>query len=91
MMNEKDIAAVSEAVSKMKSQGVPDDAFTTREFIDASNHGRDWCNNLLRLAMKEGFVEYVGKKPITYRIGQSHSVPHYRFVKKKRKETKSDD
>ena len=85
MMNEKDIAAVSEAVSKMKHSGIPEDAFTTREFIAASNRGKDWCNELLRMAMKEGFVEYVGKKPITDRIGQSHGVPHYRFVNKKKK------
>jgi len=57
--------------------------FTTRQLIESSDHGSDWCNDLLRQAIDLGLCEYCGDLPIKNRVGRINHVPHYRFLDKK--------
>lgn len=71
---------VREQIDNLASAGVPSDAFTTRMLIEQTGRGPDWCNDLIRNALKLGLAKYVGDLPVKTRIGRTTKVPHYQFI-----------
>ena len=74
-----------ELIDSVRSDGIPDGAFTTTQLVETTGRSRDWCDRLLRDAIALGLAEWCGDILLTNRIGRPHSTPHYKFIDAKKK------
>jgi hypothetical protein len=80
--------SIKDAIDSIHESSDLSGMFTTRQLIDSSDHGADWCNNMLRQAIELGLCEYCGDLPTKNRVGRINRVPHYRFMGEKGKKKK---
>ena len=89
-MNDKELNHVLEEINKIKNEGTPDDAFTTRQLIERSGYGRDKANDLLRTALDLGLCGYVSDRTVENRCGRKQKIPFYKWITKKSEDERDD-